>query len=89
VPVAKLIVTVRHVALMEVHGKDYRLTPIPLRTVRPFVLDEVILSDAAEDEGFDLNDRMAISKFLRAKVPETPVYHTDRYSDIFIDKRND
>lgn len=58
----------RHVALLEVHGKNHKLTPIPLRTVRPFVLDEVILSDAAEDQKFDLNDRMAISKFLRAKV---------------------
>lgn len=44
------------------------MTPIPLRTVRPFVLDEVCLSDAAEEGGFDLNDRMEISKFLRAKV---------------------
>ncbi|KAI0692701.1 Mre11 DNA-binding presumed domain-containing protein [Cytidiella melzeri] len=60
----------KHVALMEVHGKEYRLTPIPLRTVRPFIMDEVILSDAAEDEEFDLNDRMAISKYLRAKVNE-------------------
>lgn len=58
----------RKVALLEVQGKEYRLTPIPLRTVRPFVLGEVILSDAAEDEGFDLNDRMAISKYLRAKA---------------------
>ncbi|KAI0088300.1 Metallo-dependent phosphatase-like protein [Irpex rosettiformis] len=60
----------KKVALMEVHGKEYRLTPIPLRTVRPFVMGEVILSNAAEDEGFDLNDRMAISKYLRAKVNE-------------------
>ena len=44
------------------------MTPIPLRTVRPFVLDDVSLIDAAEDGGFDLNDRMAISKFLRARV---------------------
>lgn len=58
----------RHVALLEVHGKEYRLTPIPLRTVRPFVLDEVCLSDAAELEGFDLNGRVAVSKFLKSAV---------------------
>ena len=60
---------------MEVQGKEYRLTPIPLRTVRPFVMGDVVLSNAAEDEGFDLNDRMAISKYLRAQVnilPELP-----------------
>lgn len=58
----------RKVALMEVQGKEYRLTPIPLRTVRPFVMGDVVLSNAAEDEGFDLNDRMAISKYLRAQA---------------------
>ena len=53
---------------MEVHGKEYRLTPIPLRTVRPFVIDEVRLSEAAEAEGFDLNDRTAVAKFLKEAV---------------------
>ena len=38
-------------------------------------MGDVVLSNAAEDEGFDLNDRMAISKYLRAQVnilPELP-----------------
>ncbi len=67
-------IRIRKVALLEVQGKEYRLTPIPLRTVRPFVLGEVILSEAAEDEGFDLNDRMAISKYLRAQVSSQKSY---------------
>jgi double-strand break repair protein MRE11 len=58
----------RHVALLQIQGKGFQLTPIPLRTVRPFVLDEVILSEAAEDEGFELTDQLAISKFLKKKV---------------------
>lgn len=44
------------------------MVPIPLRTVRPFVVDEVSLEAAAEDEGLDLNDKMAVSKFLKNKV---------------------
>jgi double-strand break repair protein MRE11 len=32
------------------------------------VIDDVILVDAAEDDGFDVNDRMAVSKFLKSKV---------------------
>jgi double-strand break repair protein MRE11 len=58
----------RHVALLQIQGKEFQLTPIPLRTVRPFVLEDVILSEAAEDEGFELTDQLAISKFLKKKV---------------------
>ncbi|CAL1709553.1 unnamed protein product [Somion occarium] len=60
----------KHVALLEICGKEYKMVPIPLRTVRPFVVDEVSLEAAAEDEGLDLNDKMAVSKFLKNKVNE-------------------
>jgi hypothetical protein len=44
--------------------------------VRPFVIDQVVLSEAAEEEGngdreggaLDLNDAMSVGRFLRAKV---------------------
>lgn len=58
----------RHVALLQIQGKEFELKPIPLRTVRPFVLEEVILSEAAEEDGFDLNDQIAVSKFLKSRV---------------------
>ena len=44
------------------------MEPIPLRTVRPFVIDEVTLIEAAEEEGFDLGDQISISKFLKKRV---------------------
>jgi double-strand break repair protein MRE11 len=44
------------------------MTPIRLRTVRPFVLEEVVLSEVAEQEGFDLTDQMEIAKFLKGRV---------------------
>jgi double-strand break repair protein MRE11 len=44
------------------------MTPIPLRTVRPFVIEEVVLSEMAEEEGLNLADQMEITKFLKAKV---------------------
>lgn len=59
---------IRHVALLEIQGKDFQLTPIPLRTIRPFVIGEVVLSEAAETDGLDLSDTMEITKFLKAKV---------------------
>jgi double-strand break repair protein MRE11 len=44
------------------------MTPIKLRTVRPFVIEEVSLAEAGEEEGVDLSDQMEVSKFLKAKV---------------------
>ena len=32
------------------------------------MLEDVVLSEAAEEEGFDLNDQIAVSKFLRSRV---------------------
>lgn len=58
----------RHVALIQVHGKQYSLKPLPLRTARPFVLEEVVLSEVAEEEGFELEDQMEITKYLRSRV---------------------
>lgn len=60
----------RHVALVEIQGKEFQLKPIPLRTVRPFVLEDVILSEASEEEGFDINDQIAVSKFLKSRVSQ-------------------
>ncbi|KIY49858.1 DNA repair exonuclease [Fistulina hepatica ATCC 64428] len=58
----------KHVALLQVQGKDFELTPIPLRTVRPFVIEEIVLSQVAEEEDFELSDQIAITKFLRSRV---------------------
>lgn len=58
----------RHVALLQINGNDYQLDPIPLRTVRPFVMDEVYLQDAAEEEGLDVNDQIEVSKYLKNRV---------------------
>lgn len=62
----------RHVALIQVHGKEYSLKPLPLRTARPFVLEEIVLSEVAEEEGFELEDQMEISKYLRSRVTIVP-----------------
>ncbi|KAF8895902.1 Mre11 DNA-binding presumed domain-containing protein [Gymnopilus junonius] len=58
----------KHVALLQIQGKEFKLTPIPLRTVRPFVIEQVVLNEVAEEEGVDLNDQMSITKYLKAKV---------------------
>ncbi|KAG6809018.1 meiotic recombination [Tricholoma furcatifolium] len=58
----------KHVALLQVQGKEFQMTPIPLRTVRPFVIENVDLGEVAEEEGLDLSDQIEISKYLKSKV---------------------
>jgi len=58
----------RHVALLTIQNKEFDLMPIPLRTVRPFVLEDIDLAEIHEEEGLDLKDQMEITKFLKARV---------------------
>ena len=58
----------RCVGLLEICDKEYKLTPIPLRTVRPFVMGEISLAEAAEEQEFDLTDKIAVSQCLKRKV---------------------
>ncbi|KAJ3901154.1 Metallo-dependent phosphatase-like protein [Lentinula edodes] len=58
----------KHVALLTIHDKEFQIEPLLLRTVRPFVIEEVVLSEVADEEGFDLSDQIEISKFLKAKA---------------------
>ncbi|KAG5644011.1 meiotic recombination [Asterophora parasitica] len=58
----------KHVALLQIQGKEFQMTPLPLRTVRPFVIEEVVLSEVADEEGLNISDQMEISKYLKGKV---------------------
>ncbi|KAG8934833.1 meiotic recombination [Tulasnella sp. 418] len=58
----------KKVALLEIAGREFQMTPILLRTVRPFVIEEVVLSEAAEEESFSLTEKTEIIKFLRSRV---------------------
>ncbi|KAJ3563348.1 hypothetical protein NP233_g9002 [Leucocoprinus birnbaumii] len=58
----------KHVALLEIQGKEFQLTPIPLRTVRPFFIEDIHLISASEEEGFDISDNIEIAKFLKSRV---------------------
>lgn len=55
-------------ALIQVQGTDFVLEPIPLRTVRPFIAEDLELRDVAEEENIDLNDQIEVMKLIRRKV---------------------
>jgi double-strand break repair protein MRE11 len=61
---------IRHVGLLEVVGSDFRLKPIPLTTVRPFIIDEVVLSEALGDSTDLENENEAVMDLLTKKVNE-------------------
>ncbi|THH04764.1 hypothetical protein EW145_g5283 [Phellinidium pouzarii] len=55
----------KHVALLQIQGKEFHMEPIPLRTVRPFIIDEVLLIEAAEEEGFDVADQIEVNNLIK------------------------
>ncbi|GAA5844842.1 hypothetical protein JCM11251_007344 [Rhodosporidiobolus azoricus] len=63
----------KHVGLLRIQGKEFEFEPIRLRSVRPFVFEEVSLMEyheRQEDERKKLNTKVAVNKFLKMKVNE-------------------
>lgn len=64
--------TNRHVGLLTVQGKKFQIEPLPLKTVRPFVMRQIAMADAAEDDGLDLENKQKVTEYLRAQVRLIP-----------------
>lgn len=60
-----VLIRTRHIGLLEIHGDQFRLKPIPLQTVRPFIIDEVVL---AEEEVEPKEE--SVIEFLSRKVED-------------------
>ena len=62
----------KHVAILSITGRDFKVDTIRLKTVRPFVMKEIILSE--EKEAIKLakkaNNRTELTRFLESKVGE-------------------
>ncbi|KAL9939632.1 hypothetical protein V8E36_001449 [Tilletia maclaganii] len=58
----------KQVAIVMVKGQDYRLDPIRLKTVRPFLMDEIDLEKELEKLGIKSDDKDRITKVLRERV---------------------
>lgn len=54
----------RHIGLLEVNFSNYHMNIIPLQTVRPFIFDEIVLSN----QNIDTKDTESINELLVNKV---------------------
>ncbi|CAG9092137.1 unnamed protein product [Plutella xylostella] len=59
----------KHCALLQVHRKKFLLTPVPLRTVRPFIFKTIVLSEEELGDA-SVNENEKVQEFLKAKVYE-------------------
>src|SRR5271170_6304587 len=86
----------RHVGILSITGKEFNWEKIRLRTVRPFVMREIILSEVprfakkASDTG-----KEAVIKYLREQVPLNPslapfpiLIRADVYYFVFVGRRS-
>lgn len=58
----------KHVVILEVTDRSMNLVPIPLRSVRPFVMRDVVLRDV--QPRIDVHDTKRISGYLNGQVEE-------------------
>ncbi|KAJ2950509.1 hypothetical protein O0L34_g8753 [Tuta absoluta] len=59
----------KHCALLQIHKNEYSVTPIPLKTVRPFIFKTVVLSEETMGED-EVNESANVIEFLKSKVNE-------------------
>ncbi|KAK4696146.1 double-strand break repair protein MRE11, partial [Lecanoromycetidae sp. Uapishka_2] len=64
----------KHVAIMSVTGKEFEVEPIRLKTVRPFVMKEIVLAEEKEAAKLakKANNRVEITAFLQ-KIVDTMI----------------
>ncbi|CAH7670955.1 Mre11 DNA-binding presumed domain-domain-containing protein, partial [Phakopsora pachyrhizi] len=65
----------KHVAILEIQDRDFSMTPIPLKTVRPFVFHEIVLSEEEEEQrtlrnGLKFDQKSGVVKFLKQIVED-------------------
>ena len=62
----------KHVAILSITGKEFKVDPIRLKTVRPFVMREVVLAEEKELKGISKKEenRTAITRHLKHIVDD-------------------
>jgi double-strand break repair protein MRE11 len=58
----------RHVGILEVQDKDFSLLPIPLKSVRPFIFDDIVLAEHEEEAKLKLDEKPKVVRYLKSLV---------------------
>ena len=65
----------KHVAILTITGRDFKVEPIRLKTVRPFVMKEIVLSEDKEAKALAKQDnRSKLTQYLISVVEELIVH---------------
>lgn len=57
--------------LIKIQGKEFEFEPIRLRSVRPFIFEDIALAsyhDKQTDDRKKLTSKVAVNKYLKSKV---------------------
>lgn len=72
----------KHVGLLLIHGTQFRIEPIRLKSVRPFIFDSVHLGEVEEELGFNEGNTVEkVQEYVADKVKEMMLLAKDKESD--------
>ncbi|KAG4074771.1 hypothetical protein HA402_006410 [Bradysia odoriphaga] len=72
----------KHVGLLLIHGTQFRMEPIKLKSVRPFVFDSIHLAEVEEELGFNEGNTVdKVQDFVAKKVEDMLVVAKSKESD--------
>lgn len=60
----------KKVAIIHVKGRDFTMEPLTLKTVRPFVMDEVDLDEIVDQANLRIDDKQGVTKLLKRRVKD-------------------
>ncbi|EGG01081.1 uncharacterized protein MELLADRAFT_39329, partial [Melampsora larici-populina 98AG31] len=58
----------KKVGILEIQGRDFAINAVPLKSVRPFVFHDIILSDEEEENNLKLDTKTKVIKYLTKLV---------------------
>ena len=80
----------KHVAILSITGRDFKVEPIRLKTVRPFVMKEMVLSEDKEAKKLAKEDnRSKLTQYLVSVVDELIAQAKQEWSEMQDDADSD
>ncbi|EFP81287.1 meiotic recombination [Puccinia graminis f. sp. tritici] len=71
----------KHVGILEVQDKDFSLLPIPLKSVRPFIFDDIVLAEHEEEAKLKLDEKPKVVRYLKSLVEQLIKKATTDWND--------